>query len=165
MLQESQSQLRLLSGSFIVPVLQRMQNQNVTWQNISGEALLSLARHPEGLQSCASKRRMAVFACALITELLTKESRMSLCCPVIGDLLHQVHGASAFSFLDLQSGIIRLQSRTVCQRLNKTPVGYECFRVLSFGVQQLVIGQAWQPHQRVFMTLHIESAASFQKTI
>lgn len=30
--------------------------------------------------------------------------RMSVRCPAIGDLLHQLHGASACSFLDLQSG-------------------------------------------------------------
>lgn len=68
---------------------------------------------------------MAVCACALITELSTEELRITLRCPAIGDLLHQLHGASAFSSLVLQSGYhqITVKDGVIKIKLNETPVG------------------------------------------
>ena len=92
--------------------------------------------------------------------------------PRIDDLLDQLHGATVFSSLDLQSGYhqIRIQDEDVPKTAFKTPMGLYQFRVIAFGLTnppvtfQNVMNDVFKHHLGKFVLVYLDDILVFSKS-
>ena len=111
---------------------------------------------------------MCVDYCAL--NKMTVKNKYPL--PRIDDLLDQLHGATVFSSLDLQSGYhqTRIQDEDVEKTAFKTPMGLYQFRVLAFGLTnapatfQNVMNDVFRHHLGKFVLVYLDDILVVSKS-
>ena len=126
-----------------------------------GAPCLFVTKKDGGLRMCVDYRAL---------NKITVKNKYPL--PRIDDLLDQLHGATVFSSLDLQSGYhqIRIQDEDVPKTAFKTPMGLYQFRVLAFGLTnapatfQNVMNDVFRKHLGKFVLVYLDDILIFSRS-